>query len=68
MRYSLLAPGGYDRSCCVVVESHIVVVGIILDGIIIVVVVVEVVVVEVVKVVVSGMKSVSIFIFADFFF
>ena len=59
-----MTPGGYDRSCWAVVESQIVV-GIILVGIVIVVVVVEVVVVEVVEVVdVSGMKSVSIFIFS----
>ena len=67
MRYSLLTPGGYDESCSVVVITVIVVVGIISEGIIIVVVVVEVVVVEVVVLVVSGMKSGSIFIFSYFF-
>ena len=66
MRYSLLTPGGYDESCSIVVISVIIVVGITSEGIRIVVVVVEVVMVEVVKLVVSGMKSVSIFIFRIF--
>ena len=45
IRYSLLTPGGYDRSCPVVITSVVVIVGIIFEGTISVVVVVEVVVV-----------------------
>ena len=72
MNFSLLTPGGHEGSGFIDVISAIVVVGIISEGRMTEMVVVEVVVVsvvEVVEVVVgSGMKSVSIFIFAFYFF
>ena len=72
IRFSLLTPGGYDESGCPDVISAIVVVGIISEGKMTEMVADEVVVVsvvEVVEVVVgSGMKSLSIFIFAFYFF
>ena len=71
IRFSLFTPGGYDESGFPDVISAIVVVGIISEGKMTEMVADEVVVVEssVVEVVVgSGMKSVSIFIFALYFF
>ena len=69
IRFSLLTPGGYDESGFPDVISAIVVVGIISEGKMTEMVADEVVVVSVVEVVVgSGMKSLSIFIFAFYFF